>query len=100
MMPVQAPAVLDSAAQCPQVRPEQVRRPFGPAFAALDLGTNHCRMLVGTPSGGGFRVLHSFSRALRPAEGLHSTGKLTEAAMDRAIGALKACAPRLARRPM
>src|ERR1700760_2107978 len=74
--------------------------PFGPAFAALDLGTNNCRMLIGTPSGSGFRVLDSFSRIVRLGEGLHSTGKLSEAAMDRAIGALQACATRLARRPV
>jgi exopolyphosphatase/guanosine-5'-triphosphate,3'-diphosphate pyrophosphatase len=98
MMPVQAPAELDAAAQYPEVRQDQARRVFGPAFAALDLGTNNCRMLVGTPSGAGFRVLDSFSRIVRLGEGLHSTGKLNEAAMDRAIGALQACAARLARR--
>jgi exopolyphosphatase / guanosine-5'-triphosphate,3'-diphosphate pyrophosphatase len=100
MMPVQAPAVLDTAAQFPEVRPDQARRPFGPAFAALDLGTNNCRMLIGTPSGTGFRVLDSFSRIVRLGEGLHSTGRLTEAAMDRAVIALQACAARLARRPV
>jgi exopolyphosphatase / guanosine-5'-triphosphate,3'-diphosphate pyrophosphatase len=105
MMPVQAPAVLDAAARNPearpdQTRPDQIRRPFGPAFAALDLGTNNCRMLIGTPSGSGFRVLDSFSRIVRLGEGLHSTGKLNEAAMDRAITALQACATRLARRPV
>ena len=57
-------------------------------------------MLVGTPSGDGFRVLDSFSRIVRLGEGLHSTGMLNEAAMDRAIGALQACAARLARRPV
>ncbi|HEY4041971.1 MAG TPA: Ppx/GppA family phosphatase [Rhodopila sp.] len=57
-------------------------------------------MLVGTPAAGGFRVLDSFSRIVRLGEGLHSTGKLNEAAMDRAIGALQACANRLARRPV
>ena len=55
-------------------------------------------MLVGTPSGDGFRVLDSFSRVVRLGEGLHSTGQLSEVAMDRAICALEACAARLARR--
>jgi exopolyphosphatase/guanosine-5'-triphosphate,3'-diphosphate pyrophosphatase len=98
MMPVQAPAELDTAAQCSEARGDQARRSFAPAFAALDLGTNNCRMLVGTPVGEGFRVLDSFSRIVRLGEGLHSTGMLSEAAMDRAIGALHACAARLARR--
>ena len=110
MIPDQAPPELDTAAQCDEVRPEearpesvrpdQYRRSFGPAFAALDLGTNNCRMLIGTPSGDGFRVLDSFSRIVRLGEGLHSTGALNEAAMDRAICALQACAARLARRPV
>ena len=32
-------------------------------------------------------MLDSFSRIVRLGEGLHSTGRLNEAAMDRAIGA-------------
>ena len=76
------------------------RRPNGPAFAALDLGTNNCRLLVGAPLGDGFRVLDSFSRIVRLGEGLHHTGTLSPLAMDRAMGALHACAARLARRPV
>jgi exopolyphosphatase/guanosine-5'-triphosphate,3'-diphosphate pyrophosphatase len=97
---VHASVALDSAAQCEQTRPEQQRRAFGPVFAALDLGTNNCRMLVATPAGHGFRVLDSFSRIVRLGEGLHSTGRLSVAAMDRAICALEACAARLVRRPV
>ena len=105
MMPVHASAALDTAAQPSDVRPsdvrsDQARRSFGPAFAALDLGTNNCRMLVGTPSGDGFRVLDSFSRIVRLGEGLQATGLLNDAAMDRAIVALQACAARLVRRPV
>ena len=81
-------------------RQEPSRRAFGPAFAALDLGTNNCRMLVGAPAGEGFRVLDSFSRIVRLGEGLHHTGQLSPTAMDRAIAALHACAARLARRPV
>src|SRR5215469_882137 len=76
------------------------RRFAGPAFAALDLGTNNCRMLVATPSGDGFRVLDSFSRIVRLGEGLHHTGELSAAAMERALTALQACAERLERRPV
>jgi exopolyphosphatase/guanosine-5'-triphosphate,3'-diphosphate pyrophosphatase len=75
-------------------------RPGPPAFAALDLGTNNCRMLVGVPSGDGFRVLDSFSRIVRLGEGLHQTGRLSQSAMERALGALHGCAARLARRPV
>ncbi len=84
----------------PDQRVEEQRRTFGPAFAALDLGTNNCRMLVGTPAGDGFRVLDSFSRIVRLGEGLHHTGALSSSAMDRALGALHACTARLARRPV
>jgi exopolyphosphatase/guanosine-5'-triphosphate,3'-diphosphate pyrophosphatase len=70
---------------------------LGPTFAALDLGTNNCRMLVGTPSGNGFRVLDSYSRIVRLGEGLHSSGNLCPSAMDRAMAALQDCATRLAR---
>ena len=75
-------------------------RPEAGAFAALDLGTNNCRLLVAAPSGGGFRVLDSFSRIVRLGEGLGTTGRLAEAAMDRAAAALAACAEKLTRRPL
>lgn len=96
MMQRQAQFAVDPAAP----RADQVRRFSGPAFAALDLGTNNCRMLVGAPSGDGFRVLDSFSRIVRLGEGLHHTGMLSGVAMDRTIGALQACAARLERRPV
>jgi exopolyphosphatase/guanosine-5'-triphosphate,3'-diphosphate pyrophosphatase len=68
------------------------------AFAALDLGTNNCRLLVGAASRGGFRIVESFSRTVRLGEGLTATGRLSEPAMDRALEALRACAERLAKR--
>jgi exopolyphosphatase/guanosine-5'-triphosphate,3'-diphosphate pyrophosphatase len=70
------------------------------AFAALDLGTNNCRLLVGTPASDGFRVVDSFSRIVRLGEGLHHSGALSVDGMDRAMGALHACAARLRRRPV
>ena len=70
------------------------------AFAALDLGTNNCRLLIGAPTGEGFRVLDSYSRIVRLGEGLQNSGMLSEVAMDRTLGALHACAARLARRPV
>jgi exopolyphosphatase / guanosine-5'-triphosphate,3'-diphosphate pyrophosphatase len=95
MIPQEAPSADQLAA-----RPSHAHRFPGPTFAALDLGTNNCRMLVGAPSGDGFRVLDSFSRIVRLGEGLHYTGALSETAMDRAMAALHACAARLARRPV
>ncbi|MBC7801416.1 MAG: Ppx/GppA family phosphatase [Gemmatimonadaceae bacterium] len=80
----------------PHVRDESK----SPAFAALDLGTNNCRLLVGTPTRDGFRVIDSFSRIVRLGEGLQATGQLNAAAMDRAVDALHACSARIARRPM
>jgi exopolyphosphatase/guanosine-5'-triphosphate,3'-diphosphate pyrophosphatase len=72
-----------------------------PAYAALDLGTNNCRLLIAAPvPGGGFRVVDSFSRIVRLGEGLAGTGRLSENAMDRAVAALSACAEKLARRPV
>ena len=76
------------------------RHPGSTAYAALDLGTNNCRLLVGTPVAGGFRVLESFSRVVRLGEGLQQSGRLSAEAMDRAMEALQTCADRLSRRRM
>ena len=75
-------------------------------FAALDLGTNNCRLLIARrlPVGdaddghGDFQVIDAFSRIVRLGEGLIQTGRLSEAAMDRTLVALSACADKLARR--
>ena len=67
-----------------------------PAFAALDLGTNNCRLLVAIPGRvGHFRVIDAFSRIVRLGEGVSSSGRLSEAAMDRALDALKVCREKL-----
>jgi exopolyphosphatase/guanosine-5'-triphosphate,3'-diphosphate pyrophosphatase len=60
-------------------------------YAALDLGTNNCRLLIACPTEGGFRVIDSFSRIVRLGEGISSTGRISEAAMERAIAALVVC---------
>ena len=72
----------------------------GAAYAALDLGTNNCRLLIASPSQAGFRVLDSFSRIVRLGEGLGNSGLLSAASMDRALAALAACAEKLSRRPL
>ena len=76
------------------------RSVLAPAYAALDLGTNNCRLLVGSPQGNGFRVVDSFSRIVRLGEGLHHSGTLSDAAMERTMEALHGCAARLRRRPV
>jgi len=63
----------------------------GPSYAALDLGTNNCRLLVARPTGDGFRVVDAFSRIIRLGEGVSSSRRLSEAAIDRAIDALTVC---------
>ncbi|MFB3151227.1 MAG: Ppx/GppA family phosphatase [Alphaproteobacteria bacterium] len=68
------------------------------AYAALDLGTNNCRLLVARPVDGGFRVIDAFSRIVRLGEGLERDGELSGAAMDRTIDALKVCALKMRRR--
>jgi exopolyphosphatase/guanosine-5'-triphosphate,3'-diphosphate pyrophosphatase len=66
-------------------------------YAALDLGTNNCRLLVAQPTRPGqFRVVDAFSRIVRLGEGLGASGMLSTEAMDRAIEALKVCASKLA----
>ena len=67
-------------------------------YAALDLGTNNCRLLVARPTSGGFRVVDAFSRIVRLGEGLIGSGRLSEAAMTRAVEALGVCAAKLSAR--
>ena len=52
-------------------------------YAALDLGTNNCRLLIARPSGDGFRVVDSFSRIIRLGEGISATGCISDAAIER-----------------
>ena len=60
-------------------------------YAALDLGTNNCRLLIACPTSDGFRVVDSFSRIIRLGEGISATGCISEAAIERAIAALSIC---------
>ena len=68
------------------------------AYAAIDLGTNNCRLLIARPSGENFVVIDAFSRVVRLGEGLAQTGQLSDTAMDRAVAALSVCADKLRRR--
>ncbi len=75
----------------PDGRPRQ-------AYAAIDLGTNNCRLLIARPAEQNFVVIDAFSRVVRLGEGLSHTGRLSDAAMDRAVNALQICADKLRKR--
>src|SRR5690606_18821756 len=75
--------------------PVPARRPRGPLYAALDLGTNNCRLLIARPHENSFRVLDGFTRIVRLGEGLSTTGRLSAAAMDRTLDALRQCRNKL-----
>ena len=96
----EAQPATEPVAPAPQA--EAPRRPSFqdlPVYAALDLGTNNCRLLVAVPGRPGqFRVVDAFSRIVRLGEGLSATGRLSDAAMDRAVEALKVCADKLRQR--
>jgi exopolyphosphatase/guanosine-5'-triphosphate,3'-diphosphate pyrophosphatase len=72
-------------------RPDRSQAPGSAVYAALDLGTNNCRLLIACPTGEGFRVVDSFSRIIRLGEGVSATGCISDAAIDRAIAALSIC---------
>lgn len=66
-------------------------------YAALDLGTNSCRMLIAVPEGGHFRVVDAFAKCVRLGAGLERTGHLSRSAIGRTIEALEVCADKIAR---
>jgi exopolyphosphatase / guanosine-5'-triphosphate,3'-diphosphate pyrophosphatase len=63
----------------------------GQTYAALDLGTNNCRLLIARPTADGFRVVDAFSRIIRLGEGVVVSRRISEAAIARAIEALLIC---------
>src|ERR1700742_4662210 len=67
-------------------------------YAALDLGTNNCRLLIARPTADGFRVVDAFSRIIRLGEGVSLSGLLSEAAIERAVDALAVCRDKMANR--
>ncbi len=67
-------------------------------YAALDLGTNNCRLLIARPAGDSFRVLDLFSRIIRLGEGVSTSGVISEAAIERAISALSVCRDKMVMR--
>ena len=78
-----------------QTRP---RWPQAQHYAALDLGTNNCRLLIARPQGNGFTVIDAFSRIVRLGEGMATSGRISDAAIGRTLAALTVCASKLRRR--
>ena len=66
-------------------------------YAALDLGTNSCRMLIAQPQGAQFHVVDSFSKSVQLGQGLEASGRLGRQAMARTIHALHVCRSKLER---
>src|SRR6266702_965186 len=96
---------LDPARGAPWRRPRGRRWPRftaertdRPAYAALDLGTNNCRLLVARPTREGFRVIDAFSRIIRLGEGVLASGRLSEPAIARALEALAVCRDKMRNR--
>lgn len=75
--------------------PKPPKRP--PLYAALDLGTNSCRMLIAEPRGSQFRVIDSFSKSVQLGAGLETSGLLSRASIGRTIQALRVCQQKLKR---
>jgi exopolyphosphatase / guanosine-5'-triphosphate,3'-diphosphate pyrophosphatase len=74
----------------PHMKPDPVS-----LYAALDLGTNSCRMLVAQPKGSQFHVIDSFSKSVQLGRGLEQHGSLSRASINRTIAALKVCRKKL-----
>ncbi len=81
-----------------RIEPVPSSVPGRPVFAALDLGTNNCRLLIARAQGAGFRVIDAFSRIVRLGEGLSRSDRLSERAVERALAALRVCEAKIQRR--
>lgn len=94
-----APRRPTGAGALPRVVEAPAPDPLDPTslYAALDLGTNSCRMLVAQPKGASFHVVDSFSKSVQLGQGLEATGRLSRQAMGRTIAALHVCRQKLNR---
>ncbi len=70
---------------------------FAHTFAAIDLGTNNCRLLVARASVEGFEVIDAYSRPVRLGEGVALNGTLCGDAIERTLHALGVCAAKIER---
>ncbi len=102
---IRAPSALGQAGRVGPKQPPPVaemrtapaitRKHRGPVYAALDLGTNNCRLLIARPHDHSFRVLDGYTRIVRLGEGVSVTGRLSDAAMERTMDALRQCRNKL-----
>lgn len=60
-------------------------------YAAIDLGTNSCRLVIATPTPTSFHVVETFSKITRLGEGIINDNKLSKVAIRRTVAALKVC---------
>ena len=81
----------------PALSPAPVPSRSSELYAALDLGTNSCRMLIAQPKGSGFHVVDSFSKSVQLGAGLEKTGRLSRGSMARTIQALRICQQKIKR---
>ncbi|MEO0674193.1 MAG: Ppx/GppA phosphatase family protein [Pseudomonadota bacterium] len=87
-----------SAAKTGSYRQQRARRGPPPRYAALDLGTNNCRLLIAAPRGRHLRIVDAYSKIVRLGEGLSQSGVLSDAAMARTIEVLKTCQRKIKQR--
>ena len=94
-----APKRPKGAGAFPKVVESPAPKPPDPSelYAALDLGTNSCRMLIAQPNGSGFHVVDSFSKSVQLGAGLERTGRLSRSSMARTVQALRICQQKLKR---
>lgn len=74
----------------------QAVEPIQPNYAAIDLGTTSCRLVIATPTPTSFRIIETFSKVTRLGEGIINNNELSKVAIKRTIGALKVCSGVLA----
>lgn len=60
-------------------------------YAAIDLGTNSCRLVIATPTPASFHVVETFSKITRLGEGIINDNELSKDAIKRTLAALKVC---------
>ena len=75
-------------------------------YAALDIGTNNCRLLIaeashatGNSNGTDFTILDSYADAVLLGDALYDTGMISTEAMLRCIDVLKICAAKIREYP-
>jgi exopolyphosphatase/guanosine-5'-triphosphate,3'-diphosphate pyrophosphatase len=97
-VPASLPCAPSPSLACPPAHPSDAPARCAPQrryYAALDLGTNNCRLLVAQPTRRGFKVKTSFSRIIRLGEGLSTSGRLCDDAIERTLEALHVCAGKM-----